>query len=403
LKIRPEEFINYFDYNYRSPHNSTFAVYPEAAASPFRPENTLFRIGIQGKRLGPDTQTKNNYIILLDASGSMAVKDRMELARKALKMLFSKLKDTDLVSLMLCGEKTTMVAKHRPLFKSNREWLLRTMDQIAPHGVADFAEGISQAYTFADKYYIPNNSNRIIIISDGIFEIKNGKRPMIFSKIEDARKRGISNIVIGLGGDGDDETLEKVASTGDGSYVFLDTEREAKELFNSQFEARFREIARDVKIQVQFNKDAVKSYRQIGYKNRQLSAADFRNDKVDAGEVGSGQSVTALYELKLNENITKDTIVATIRIRYKKAEDMSIEEKVFYLFGNDIKENFANASANFKLAALVAEFSEALRYPETQDIASTRGIADKLNALKMKDFSKSMKVSELLTLIKKSK
>ena len=403
LKIRPEEFINYFDYNYRSPVNTTFAVYPEAAPSPFRPNNTLFRVGIQGKRLGPDANTRTHYTILLDTSGSMAVKDRMELAKKALTMMLKKLKSSDYISLLLCGNETKVVFRMRSLDYENRQKLLRILNGVTPRSVADFANGISQAYAFADRYYLRNSANRIIIISDGIFELNDAGRRNITTQIEAARKRGISNIVIGLGGDGDDNMLEKVASTGDGSYVFLDTEREAKELFTTQFEARFREIARDVKIQVQFNPLAVKSYRQIGYKNRQLSKADFRNDKVDAGEVGSGQSVTALYELKLNDNIPKDTVVATVRIRYKKAGDMRVEEKAFSLYESDVKDKFKSASPNFKLSAFVAEFAESLRYPETQGIASLRGVADQLNGTWMKHYRKDYKVTELLSLIKRSR
>ena len=403
LKIRPEEFINYFNYNYRSPQNATFAVYPEAAPSPFRPNNTLFRIGIQGKRLGPGAGTRTHYTILLDTSGSMAVKDRMDLAKKALAMLLKKLRSSDYVSLLLCGDSTSPVLKGRRLNERNRQELLAKLAGVIPHGVADFAKGISAAYSFAGKHFLPGGANRIIIVSDGIFELSAAGKRKITAQIEAARRRGISNIVIGLGGDGDDDTLEKVASLGDGSYVFLDSEHEAEELFTSQFEARFREIARDVKIQVEFNKNAIASYRQIGYKNRQLSEADFRNDKVDAGEVGSGQAVTALYELKLKSNIPEDTPAATVRIRYKKAEDMSIEEKAFCLYAGDIKDKFEGTTANFKLAAYIAEFAEALRYPETRNIASLRGIADKLNALWMKDYRKDCKVTELLELIKRCK
>jgi Ca-activated chloride channel family protein len=403
LKVRPEEFINYFDYNYRSPQNATFAVYPEAVPSPFRPNNTLFRVGIQGKRLGPGSGTRTHYTILLDISGSMAVKDRMDLAKKALAMMLKKLQPSDYVSLLLCGNTTSTLVKGKVLNDYNRKRLLSALEKVNPQGVADFAAGISAAYNFAGRTFLSNGSNRIVIISDGIFELSPEGKRNISAQIEAARKRGISNIVIGLGGDGDDDTLEKIAAIGDGSYVFLDSEREAEELFTEQFEARFREIARDVKIQVEFNKDAVNSYRQIGYHNRQLSEADFRNDKVDAGEVGSGQSVTALYELKLKNDIPKDMVVATIRIRYKKAEDMSIEEKAFYLYESDIKDKFEDSTANFKLAAYVAEFAEALRYPETRDIASLRGIADKLNTLWMNDYRKNRKVTELLSLIRRCK
>ena len=399
LKIRPEEFINYFDYNYRSPINTTFAVYPEAAPSPFRPNNTSFRIGIQGKRLGPNAGSSTHYTILLDTSGSMAVKDRMELARKALDMLFRKLKSNDYISLLVCGTKTSIVFRQFKLYPGNRKKLLKVLNSITPKGTADFAVGIARAYAFADKYYLKKASNRIVIISDGIFELDQQGKNDIKQQIEKARKRGISNIVIGLGGDGDDTMLEQVAAQGDGSYVFLDNEREAAELFGEKFEARFREIARDVKIQVEFNPSAVKYYRQIGYKNRQLAAADFRNDKVDAGEVGSGQSVTALYELKLAENIPQETIIATVRIRYKRVEDMGVEEKAFYLSAGDVKKQFNESTANFKLAAYVAEFAEALRYPETSNIASPRAIKNKLEALRVKDYAKSFKVAELVYLI----
>jgi Ca-activated chloride channel family protein len=403
LKIRPEEFINYFNYNYRSPHKTTFAVYLEAAPSPFRQQNTLFRIGIQGKRLGPGQLTRSHYVILLDTSGSMAVKDRMELGKKAVAMLLDKLKNSDYISLLVCGDKTRPVFSVKALTTANRKLLLDTLNAVSPHGTADFAAGISEAYKFAGKYFLPHYSNKVIIISDGIFELNDAGRRNIDKRIETARKRGISNIVIGLGGDGDDTTLEKVAAQGDGSYVFLDNEHEAKELFTSNFEARFREIARDVKIQVRFNPEAVKSYRQIGYKNRQLSKADFRNDKVDAGEVGSGQSVTALYELKLKPELADDMPAATVRIRYKRVDDLSVEEKAFNLYCGDIKEKFSAAAPSFKLASFVAEFAEALRYPETRNIASTHAIADELRKLWTKDYRKDVKVIELLKLIKRSK
>ncbi|MDD5698318.1 MAG: von Willebrand factor type A domain-containing protein [Victivallaceae bacterium] len=403
LKIRPEEFINYFNYHYRPPANAVFAVYPEAAPAPFRPQNILFRIGIQGKRLGPNAGRRAHYTLLLDTSGSMAVKDRMELARKILMNLFKKLNSSDRIALLLCGDRTVPVFSLRPLTPDNRKRLLNLAAQTTPHGTAAFADGIIAAYAYADNHYLPNGSNRVIIISDGIFELDDAGRRNIAARLEAARKRGISNLVIGLGGDGDDKLLEKVAALGDGSYVFIDTEREADELFANEFEARFREIARDVKIQLEFNSAAVAFYRQIGYQNRQLRTADFRNDKVDAGEVGSGQAVTALYELKLKDGVPKHTVVATIRIRYKKAEDMSVEEKVFYLSAGEIKAKFDAADPAFRLAALVAEFAEALRYPEASGIASPRGIADKLRALWLSDYRRDNQVTELLTLIRRIK
>ncbi|MDD5728007.1 MAG: von Willebrand factor type A domain-containing protein [Victivallales bacterium] len=403
LKIRPEDFINYFDYHYRSPRQTAFAVYLEAAPSPFRQQNTLFRIGIQGKRLGPGAFSRSHYVILLDVSGSMAVNHRMELAKKAIAMLLENLRPSDYISLLVCGSRTRLLSGSGNLKNSRRRQLLAALAATSPQGTADLAQGISTAYEFAEKHFLPGGSNRVIIISDGIFELNAEGRRNIDRHIAAARKRGISNIVIGLGGDGDDEMLEKVAAQGDGSYVFLDNEREIQELFTASFEARFREIAHDVKIQVDFNPEAVASYRLIGYQNRRLSSADFRNDAVDAGEVGSGQAVTALYELKLKPGLPRETATAAVRIRYKNVSDLSVEEKTFCLYSNDIKSHFSESGAAFKLAAYIAEFAESLRYPETLNVASPRAIGDELRKLWIKEYRNDVKVTELLELIGKSK
>ena len=395
-KIRAEDFINYFDYHYRSPENGVFAVNMESAPAPFRPQNTLLRIGVQGKRLGPNMNSASVYTVLLDTSGSMAYSERMDLAINALKLLSAKMTPYDRLSLVICGGTANVLINNQ---MKNKNTLDTAVKAIAAGGVSDFYNGLQKAYQLAAANYRAGAWNRVVIITDGIVKLEPDARAEVIKNIEKNRINGISNIVIGLGGDGDDKLLEEIASTGDGSYVFVDSENDVKELFSANFEASFREIARDVKIQVEFNPENVAEYRQIGYENRQLSKADFRNDSVDAGEVGSGQSVTALYELRLKPGVKPDATVATTRIRYKNAEDMRVEEKSFVIDAGGIGRNFEAATPGFKLASFAAEFAEGLEYPETQNIATPSGIAVKLRQVYISNYAKDEKVRELLDLI----
>ena len=395
-KIRAEDFINYFDYHYRSPENGVFAVNMESAPAPFRPQNTLLRIGVQGKRLGPNMNSASVYTVLLDTSGSMAYGERMDLAINALKLLSAKMTPYDRLSLVICGGTANVLINNQ---MKNKNTLDTAVKAIAAGGLSDFYNGLQKAYQLAAANYRAGAWNRVVIITDGIVKLEPDARAEVIKNIEKNRINGISNIVIGLGGDGDDKLLEEIASTGDGSYVFVDSENDVKELFSASFEARFREIARDVKIQVEFNPENVAEYRQIGYENRQLSKADFRNDSVDAGEVGSGQSVTALYELRLKPGVKPDATVATTRIRYKNAEDMRVEEKSFVIDAGSIGKNFEAATPGFKLASFAAEFAEGLEYPETQNIATPSGIAVKLRQVYISNYAKDEKVRELLDLI----
>ena len=395
-KIRAEDFINYFDYHYRSPENGVFAVNMESSPAPFRPQNTLLRIGVQGKRLGPNINSASVYTVLLDTSGSMAYGERMDLAINALKLLSAKMTPYDRLSLVICGGAANALINNQ---MKNKNTLDTAVKAIAAGGVSDFYNGLQKAYQLAAANYRAGAWNRVVIITDGIVKLEPDARAEVIKNIERNRINGISNIVIGLGGDGDDKLLEEIASTGDGSYVFVDSENDVKELFSASFEARFREIARDVKIQVEFNPENVAEYRQIGYENRQLSKADFRNDSVDAGEVGSGQSVTALYELRLKPGVKPDATIATTRIRYKNAEDMRVEEKSFVINAGSIGRNFEAATPGFKLASFAAEFAEGLEYPETQNIATPSGIAVKLRQVYISNYAKDEKVRELLDLI----
>jgi Ca-activated chloride channel family protein len=412
FSVRPEEFINYFDYHYRSPSNSTFSVYLESAPSGFRPENYTLRVGVKARELGPDGSRPSVFTIVIDASGSMARENRMELVKKTLPLLFDQMRPDDKVAVFSCTQQTINIVNYLPV--KEKKTISKLLDGIMPAGVADIENGLVTAYDSALKHYVSGAYNRVILLTDGISNIGTHSAEAILAKVSSARNMGITNTVIALGGDGDDKFLETIANKGDGNYVYIENEEGARQLFVNEFAGRFREIARDVKIQVEFNPMIVSQYRQVGYQNRQLSKADFRDDKVDAGEVGAGQSVTALYEMKLNKSFPSkngDTAIdnpinyslCIVRLRYRRADNMDIEEKEFPLAYHELKFNFDKASCGFRLAASVAEFAEFLRYPDVPGIANPENIMKQIQGVIGEDYRNDGKVSELYSLMRNVK
>ncbi len=412
FSVRPEEFINYFDYHYRSPSNSTFAVYLESAPSVFRPENYTLRVGVKARELGPDGSRPSVFTIVIDASGSMARESRMDLVKKSLPLLLDQMRPDDKVAVFTCTHRTINIVNYIPV-KEKRN-IIKLVEGIMPAGIADIENGLVTAYDSALKHYVSGAYNRVILLTDGISNIGTHSAETILAKVSSARNMGITNTVIALGGDGDDKFLESIADKGDGNYVYIENEEGARELFVNEFAGRFREIARDVKIQVEFNPMIVSQYRQVGYQNRQLSKADFRNDKVDAGEVGAGQAVTALYEMKLNKALPAKNegtaidnpinySICIVRLRYRRADNMDIEEKEFPLAYHELKFNFDKASCGFRLAASVAEFAEFLRFPDIPGIANPENIMKQIQGLIGEDYRNDGKVSELYSLMRNVK
>ncbi len=405
--IRPEEFVNYFDYKYPSPKNSLFGMHAELAPSPFRRENYLLKVGIQAKRIGNEAGRASALTILIDTSGSMARENRLDLVKKALPSLLDQLRAGDRITLVACGERPSLIAYNYQA--ENRASLLPLISSLRAEGGADLEKGLIEAYRLAVNSFIPGANNRVVLLTDGVSNLGSRNPEHVLAEVEKCGRMGISNTIVALGGDGDDKFLEGLANKGDGNYVFVETAEDAEKLFTDEFTARFNEIARNMKIQVEFRPDFVSAYRQIGYRNRQLSKADFRNDQVDAGEVGAGQSVTALYELKLDKRklfearSEKDgipRIIAVVRIRYQRVDTMEIEEREFVIDSADMLGDPASAGEGFMLAAGVAEFAELLEYPDVPGIANPGSIADKISPLSSGDYRRDSRVHELLQLIR---
>jgi len=356
--VRTEEFVNFFDYAYAAPSKETFRVYADMAPSKFGHGRQLLKIGVKGKRLGREEQRGAVLTFLVDTSGSMDKPDRIGLIRKSMKILLERLGPQDQVAIVQFGSNARLILEHTPA--SEKAKILAAIDALQCSGSTNLEEGMLRAYAAAAAAFRPKGENRVLILSDGVANLGAVAAEDILGKVEAYRKQGLYCSVFGFGiGTFDDTMLEALANKGNGAYAFVDSEAEAQRLFVEDLAATLNTIASDVKIQVEFNPRVVAKYRQLGYENRQLKKEDFRNDAVDAGEVGSGQSVTALYEVELKPE-TRGAI-ATVRVRYRRTDTGKVEEIERPVTAADMKASFEQADVRFRLAACVAAFAEKLR------------------------------------------
>ena len=362
--IRQEEFINAFDYGDLAPAEATFRVYLEGAASPFRPGNHLLRVGVKGRRLGREEQRPLRLTILLDASGSMETPERMALARRAIQALLAKLSPGDTVTLLTCSDKTRRIFSRSGWGTDEAAREAETaLGGIRCQGATNLEDGIVRAFESASADFAPDAENRVVILSDGIANLGSANAEEILAKVAANRDRGISCSVIGVGRSTYNDTLlEAMANRGNGQYRFLDSEASIHESFVEDLQNSFNTIAADVKIQVEWNAAAVKAYRSHGYDSRALKDEQFRDDSVDAGEVGSGQGVTVVYEMQLAEGLKPAATLGIVRIRYRRVDTGAVEEIEAPIAAEALQRDFARARPQFRLACAVAEFATALKH-----------------------------------------
>lgn len=360
--VRPEEWINYFDYDYPQPASGTFGVSLEAAPSPFQTSGDfrLLRVGVQAQRL-PKDRHPIHLVFLVDVSGSMISYDKLELAKRSLEVLVGHLQPEDTVALTTYAGTTETVLG--PTKVSKRKQILTAIRALGTGGGTAMDDGLKAAYALADETFVANHENRVIVLSDGDANVGGTSVDEMLATIADGAKRGITLSTIGFGmGNYKDAQMEQLANKGNGNYYYVDGIHEAERIFGQDLESTLFTMARDVKLQVEFNPDAVKRYRLIGYENRDIADKDFRNDKVDAGEVGAGHSVTALYELEMVG--AQDATVATVRIRHKSPNTdggrASMHEMSTQLLRSEIAPTLADTTASFQFAAAVAAFAEVL-------------------------------------------
>ncbi len=359
--IRVEEFINAFDYTYPTPTDAAFAVHLEGAPSKFGRGKRLklLKIGIQGHVI-PDTERKDAVLtFVIDVSGSMQMENRLGLVKRALRLLVDQLGPNDKIGIVVYGTNARVVLPHTSVI--NKQHILDKIESLRSEGVTNAEDGIRKGYELASRNLQQDCINRVILCSDGVANEGVTSPELLLKEIRDYVDEGIYLTTVGFGmGNYNDVLMEELAKKGNGNYAYVDRLKEAKRIFVENLTGTLQVIAKDAKIQVKFNEDIVSRFRLIGYENRQMKHEDFRNDAADAGEIGSGHSVTALYEIKLHKDVDKGKL-ATVFIRHEDPDTAEVTEVKNRINVDDLKENFEDASTNFQFATLVAHFAEVLR------------------------------------------
>ncbi|MDR6368788.1 Ca-activated chloride channel family protein [Chryseobacterium bernardetii] len=394
--VRVEEMINYFKYNYPKPTNGEpFSINTEYGKSPWNPKHKLLKIGLQGKNIPMDNLPASNIVFLIDVSGSMSEENKLPLLKSSLKVLLKQLRPKDKVGIVVYAGSAGVVLP--PTSAGEREKIIKALDNLQAGGSTAGGEGIELAYKLAKENFIKGGNNRVVLATDGDFNVGPSSNTDIEALITQKRKTGIFLTCLGYGmGNYKDNTMETLADKGNGNYAYIDNIQEANKFLGKEFAGSMYAIAKDVKIQIEFNPKFVKSYRLIGYENRKLRNEDFVNDKIDAGELGSGHTVTALYEIipvntesefipaetKLKYSKTSDKKnfgdeLATVKFRYKKPDGNKSMEIAKVIK----KENASSAaiSPDFKFASSVAWFGLVLRNSE---LITKRDLSDIQNLAK---------------------
>jgi Ca-activated chloride channel family protein len=340
-------------------------------------------VGLQGEDISTEKIPANNLVFLLDVSGSMSDVNKLPLLKQAFKILVDKLRPEDKVAITVYAGAAGVVLPSTS--GSDKTKILGALENLQAGGSTAGGEGIKLAYKIAKENFIKGGNNRVILATDGDFNIGASSDAEMVSLIEEKRNDGVFLTVLGFGmGNYKDSKMEKIADAGNGNYSYIDNIMEANKIFGKELWGTLYTIAKDVKIQIEFNPSVVKAYRLIGYENRLLNKEDFNNDKKDAGDIGSGHTVTALYEIILSdskENISNvDPLeyqtnkvvdsknLMTVKLRYKKPDEDISKLLTFRATKNELEKE--NASANFKFAASVAEFGMILRGSEHKSNAS---------------------------------
>lgn len=382
--VRIEELINYFSYSYPKNKGQTpFSTDTELSTAPWQPEHYLLRIGVQAQDIQSAAMPPANLVFLVDVSGSMDEPNKLPLVISSLQMLTQQLRPQDKVSLVVYAGRTEVVLE--PTAGNHKVDIQAALARLQAGGSTAGASALSLAYKMARKGYINNGINRILMATDGDFNVGVTDTNQLKDMVKRERETGITLSTLGFGqGNFNDEMMEQIADVGNGNYSYIDSLNEARKVLVDELGSTFNTVAKDVKVQIEFNPNLVSEYRLLGYENRQLNREDFNNDKVDAGDVGAGKSVTAIYEItpktaspamdalryqsgKLmataNQIISKPTNqeLAFLKIRYKKPEGTQSILLTRPIANPSRITAFNNASDNQRFATAVAGFGQLLR------------------------------------------
>lgn len=393
--VRIEEMINYFDYDYPSPTSSQpFSVNVEMADAPWRPEHRLMRIGLKGTPLQLEERPPLNLVFLLDVSGSMSTEHKLPLLKSGMRMLVGELTENDHVAIVVYAGASGLALPRTS--GDQKRTILDALDRLQSGGSTNGGAGIQLAYDQALAHFIPEGTNRVVLATDGDFNVGVTSQGDLTRLIEERAAEGVFLSVLGFGmGNYKDSTLEQLADRGNGNYAYIDSISEARKVLVREMVSTLVTIAKDVKIQVEFNPAMVDSYRLIGYENRVLQAEDFNDDRKDAGEIGAGHTVTALYEIvpvgsqsssrtvdplkyqperAAPENVSASSELLTVKLRYKEPDGDTSRLLEYPVESSE--GSFASATEDFKLASAVAAFGMILRDSPHKGTATVDGAVE---------------------------
>lgn len=378
--VRIEEMVNYFNYDYQQPKGKDpFSIYTEIASAPWNANHKLVHIGLQGKKIPTDNLPPTNLVFLVDVSGSMSDYNKLPLLVSSFKLLVAQLREQDRVAIVVYAGAAGLVLPSTSGADKNK--IIEALDQLQAGGSTAGGEGIKLAYAIAKENFRKDGNNRVILATDGDFNVGESSDAAMERLIEEKRKDEIFLTVLGFGmGNYKDSKMEKIADKGNGNYAYIDNILEAQKVLVNEFGGTLFTIAKDVKLQIEFNPTKVKAYRLIGYENRMLKNEDFNNDKKDAGELGSGHTVTALYEIipvgvesefykidelkyqtsKIEKSAAKSDELMTVKFRYKKPDE-DVSKLIVHTL---LDKETSKTSDNFRWSASVAAFGMLLRKSE---------------------------------------
>ncbi len=426
--VRIEELINYFDYKYPTPTGSQahpFILNTELAVAPWNTDHLLMRVGVKAVEKQVAAMPPANLVFLVDVSGSMEEPDKLPLVKSSLKLLVDQLREQDRVSLIVYAGRTAVELPSTP--GSEKAKILAAIDRLTAEGSTAGEAAMRMAYDQARANFIKGGVNRVLLATDGDFNVGITDTEQLIDLVEKERSSGVTLTTIGFGtGNYNEAMMERVADAGNGNYAYIDSLSEAQKVLVEELSSTFNTVAKDVKIQVEFNPAQIAEWRLIGYENRVLNEEDFRNDRVDAAEVGAGKSVTALYELTPVGKPTlkgerryaaaptpqpasvKDNEIGEVRLRYKKPDTDSSVEMRSVVEGNSTKLFTSNTPATSELnfAAAVAAYGQLLRnshYVGTWTYEDTAKLAEKSLANDSKGYRQEfVRMVELTSALNKS-
>lgn len=406
--VRVEEMLNYFDYDYNKPKGEhPFEINTEISDCPWNPESKIIMIGLQGKEIDYSEADPCNLVFLIDVSGSMGDQYKLPLVKNALTQLVNNLGEKDRIAITVYAGAAGLVLPSTSA--SQKQTIISALDNLQAGGSTAGGAGIELAYKTAQEHFIEGGNNRVILCTDGDFNVGSSSNAEMVRLIEEKRKSGVFLTICGFGmGNYKDSKMEGIANNGNGNYYYIDNEKEAKKVFITDMRGTLFTIAKDVKIQIEFNPAKVAEYRLIGYENRLLNKEDFEDDKKDAGELGAGHRVTAMYEVilkdnsdfspqgakqnnqelkyqttQVNENAKYSNEIMTVNLRYKKPDsDVSrlVQKSV-----TDTKIPFEQTSDNFRFASAVVEFGMLLRDSEFKGNATYEEVVKLASSAKGND------------------